>query len=395
MQSRIILISDDSDFFEYITPKLVLRKYDELFKFTFTDIIEKSELVSGSVFIINSEGAEEQALNLLSIFKENPCIVFSYNENEAFKINAYQNGAFSFITPFMSDKEIQAQMIPVLNASSVIRKNTQYRNMLVKEELISAYSEVFSDYTVILDDELKILKENSGQAVLGAISPNEKSKFFIQPNIIEKAILNNVRKNDILMSYAVNKYFLLLYDTDIDGAQKIWSKISKQLPEKMYAGFANAANKSRQQLVNEVLNKLHEAINYDKNYISTAGNAEKSGQTFKMYRQEFNRRMENIITPVFYHTQQKYNDKLFGVQIEQTSGEGLAIMTLKSRNIANSLKITTPGLSKINIDIVYNNETTPAKRITLEPNELEAGLLEDLLEQFIEEFKKEIDYGNT
>ena len=169
MQSRIILISDDSDFFEYITPKLVLRKYDELFKFTFTDIIEKSELVSGSVFIINSEGAEEQTLNLLSIFKENPCIVFSYNENEAFKINAYQNGAFSFITPFMSDKEIQAQMIPVLNASSVIRKNTQYRNMLVKEELISAYSEVFSDYTVILDDELKILKENSGQAVLGAI----------------------------------------------------------------------------------------------------------------------------------------------------------------------------------------------------------------------------------
>ena len=35
MQSRIVLISDDVDFFEYISPKLNLRKSDELFKFGF------------------------------------------------------------------------------------------------------------------------------------------------------------------------------------------------------------------------------------------------------------------------------------------------------------------------------------------------------------------------
>ena len=35
------------------------------------------------------------------------------------------------------------------------------------------------------------------------------------------------------------------------------------------------------------------------------------------------------------------------------------------------------------------------KRIALEPDELEAGFLEDLLEQFILEFKKEINDGTT
>ena len=395
MQTRIILVSDDSDFFEYITPKLVLRKQDELFKFSFEEVYEKMKIVKPSLFIINSEGAETGTLDLLKHLQDNVCIVFSYNENEQFKINAYTLGALSCITPLTPDKEMHAQLISALNVSSLIRKNKQYRDMLVKESLISSNNEVFNNYTEILDEELKSIKDSSGQAVLAAISPNENNKFFIQPNTVEKAILNNIRKNDVLMTYAANKYFLLLYDTDIENAQKIWIKIQGQLQEKMYAGFASVNSKTRQQLVNEVLNKLHEAINYEKNYIKTGDKLDAGGQTFKMYRQEFNRRMENIITPVFYHTQQKYNSKLFGVQIEQSTGDGIAVMAIKSRNTIASLKITTPGLSKINIDIMYNNQTIPAKRVTLEPDELEAGLLEDLIVQFIEEFKKEIDYGNT
>ena len=42
-------------------------------------------------------------------------------------------------------------------------------------------------------------------------------------------------------------------------------KISKQFPERIYAGFTNITNQSKQQLINEVLNKLHLAINNDRN----------------------------------------------------------------------------------------------------------------------------------
>ena len=40
MANRIVLVSDDSDFFEYMRPKLELRKSDELFTFSFDDIPE-------------------------------------------------------------------------------------------------------------------------------------------------------------------------------------------------------------------------------------------------------------------------------------------------------------------------------------------------------------------
>ena len=48
-------------------------------------------------------------------------------------------------------------------------------------------------------------------------------------------------------------------------------------------------------------------------------------------------------------------------------------------------------LDKINIDITFQKDSSniDAKRITLEPEELEQGLLGDLLEQFISEYKKE------
>lgn len=393
---RIVLISDDSDFFEYISPKLILRKSDELFKFAFDDLPEKIHLLSTSLLIINSENAENKTLELLKLTKETPAVIFEYNNNPEFKNKIYKAGALSYVNLLTSDEEFQAKLIPALSIASVLEKNVYYRDMLVKNNLILKNNEVFTDYNSILDKELEKINNASTPAVLAAISPNDRSKFLIQPNQIETLILNNIRKNDILMNYATNKYFLLLYNTDISSAEKIWAKIRSRIPEKIYAGFANTIGKKRQQIINEVLNRLHEAINYDKDYINNTSTNSELGN-FKLYRQEFNKKLEKIITPVFYHTQQMYNDKLFGMSIEQSIGEGFGQMIIKGRSASSTFKITSPGLTKINIDITYlsNTRTPEAKRITLEPEELEAGLLEDLLEQFITEFKKEVNDDNA
>ena len=396
MQGRVVLITNDSDFFEFIAPKLKLRKSDELFRFKFEDIPEKLHLLQTSVLIINSESSKEQTIELLRMLKGNPTIIFSFNEDENFKIACLKTGALSYFTPMTSDDEIDIGLTSALNVSSLLMKNLRYREILEKNNCITPNNEVFLDYTNVLDRELDKINKTSTPSVLAAISPNEKTKFLIKPNQIETIILNNIRKNDILMNFAVNKYFLLLFDTDIDGAQKIWAKISSQIPEKIYAGFAKTFSKSRQQLINEALNKLHEAINYEKIAVSMS-NSEASTNNFKQFRQDFNKKIEQVITPTFYHIKQKYTDKLYGVIIEQEIGDGYGILRIKSRQIQSVLKITSAGFSKINIDITYlsGNENLDTKRIALEPDELEAGFLEDLLEQFILEFKKEINDGTT
>ena len=70
MANKIVLISDDSDFFDYIKSKLELRKSDELFTFSFDAVPERIHLIESSVLIVNSENAREKTLDLLSILKK-------------------------------------------------------------------------------------------------------------------------------------------------------------------------------------------------------------------------------------------------------------------------------------------------------------------------------------
>lgn len=394
MQSRIVLISDDVDFFEYISPKLNLRKSDELFKFGFDEVPEKIHLLTTSLLIINSENAITKTIELLKLVKNLPSLIFAFNENEELRLQVYKLGALAFLTPFTTDDEFSAKLANGLNMASILMKNLQYREMLVRNNLVLKNNEVFIDYATILDKELEVINSTGRKAVLVAISPNDKTKFLLQSNQIETLILNNIRKNDILMNYATNKYFLLLWDIDVAAAKKLWEKIRNDIPEQIYAGFANTVGKVRQQLINEVLNRLHETINFSK--VNESESAEKEITNFKMYRQEYNKKFDNTISPVLYMTQQKFNDKLFGMNIEQNVVDGHGYLKITGRNAGATLTITTAGFTKINIDIVYQSaKAIPPKRISLDPKEFETGFLEDLLEHFIEEFRKEINDDNT
>lgn len=396
MQGKVVLISDDTDFFEYIIPKLSLRNSDEIFKYKFSDVPEKLHLFNSSLLIVNSENNQTQTLELLDAIEEAPVIVFGFNNDNEFKVQCYKKGMFDYFTLEMPDEVIEAQILPALNFVSSLEKNRIYRDMLVKNNLITKNNEVFLDFADTLDRELEKIHKSASAASLIAISPDEKTKFLVQPNKIETIILSTVRKNDVLMNYASNKYFLLLHNSDLNKANKIWQKLRKKLPEGIYAGIVYIGAKNRQQVINEALNHLHTSMNAE---TSPSSCNIYTGNNFKFFRQEFNKKLEQIITPVFYQVQQTYSNKLFGMKIEQGFGEGYGVLYIKARHSSGSFRITSPGFSTINIDITYenskNNEdnktTEESKRITLEPEELEAGLLQDLLEQFILEFKRTVE----
>ena len=396
MQEKLVLISDDSDFFEYIIPKLALRKSDELYKFGFDELPEKVHLLESALLIINSEHKQEQTLELLNITKNSPAVIFGYNDDEDFKIRAYQSGMFAYFTPATSEKEIRAKLLPALKLVSSINKNKLYREILVKNNLLTKNNEVFLDSNNLLEREIEKINKSSAYAVLAAISPDDKSKFSLLPNQIETIILNNIRENDILINYATNKYYLLLLDTDLNNAKAIWDNIASQFPEPIYAGFAFVGHKNRQLLVNEVLNNLHLAINKGFNSSVTADMY--SGNNFVQNRNELEKKLEQIITPVFYHLQQTYNDKLFEMKIEQEHNNDSKVMYIKSKNNTGIFKITCPGFSTVNIDISYDTDSNinlESKRISIEPEHLEGGFLQDILEQFIMEFKREVNNDNS
>ena len=394
MAGKIVLVSDDSDFFDYIRTKLELRKSDELFTFSFDDIPEKLHLLSSSVIIINSENSQDKTLALLKILKGIPSIVSAYNDDEVFKRKCYREGMFDFITLLTPDADFRARMLPVLGIASLIEKNKLYRDILVKNNIITKNNEIFTDYNNIIDNSLEAIKESHIKAVFGAISPNDKTKFLITANTIETILLNNIRKNDIVMNYAPNKYFILLLDTSLDEAKALWNKINANFSNNLYAGFVTITNQKRAQLIDSALNSLHNSINRVSSVInnSITDNSVQivsSYNNFKLFKQNFEQKIENTIAPVFYQIQQKYSKKFSGTVIEQKTENGCGNFYIKGKHSEGYFRITSPGFSKINIDITYanNSQDVNTKRITLEPHELEAGLLEDLMEQFISEYK--------
>lgn len=399
MAGRIVLVSDDSDFFDYIRQKLELRKYDELSMLSFDKVPEKLPLIDSSVLIVNSENREEKTLDLLKLLKVTPIIVFAFNEEEIFRRKCYRAGMFDFMTILTPDAEFRARMIPALSVSAILDKNKRYRDILVNNNKLTPNNEVYLDYNYILDRELEEINSGRKIAVFGAVAPNDKTKFLLTPNMIETVLLENIRSNDILMSYAPNKYFLLMFDTSLQSVEALWEKICGHFPQKIYAGFVSISNQKRQQLINEVLNKLHSAINNDKYIQNTQQSSGSINEyvNFKLFRQEAGKKFAQTITPVFYQIQQKYSGKFIGAVMQQSVTEDSGVFYIKGKIASSSFRITCPGFSKINIDITYqkNSSNIDAKRIVLEIEEFEAGLLEDLLEQFILEYKRgaENDYS--
>ena len=113
-----------------------------------------------------------------------------------------------------------------------------------------------------------------------------------------------------------------------------------------------------------------------------------SQKNFKLFKQAFNKKLDKVITPVFFQMQKLYEEKLFKTQIEQYSNSSLSSFSLKKPNNESELKITYPGFSKINIDIVHQGLDSPEnKHLSLDLSELDEAKLTKILENFIQDFK--------
>ena len=180
MANKIVLISDDSNFFDFIKTKLELRKSDELFTYSFDSVLDKLYLLSSALFIIDSENSKEKTLDLLNILKGIPSIVCAYNDDEVFRRKCYRAGMFDFITLLVSDSDFRARILPALSVCSLLEKNNHYRNILVKNNFLNKNNEVYINFDSVIDEELAIINQTKKKAVFVAIAPSDKSKFLIK-----------------------------------------------------------------------------------------------------------------------------------------------------------------------------------------------------------------------
>lgn len=410
VESNIILITNDDNVVQILKPKLVLlREIDNILPAKYSEAIEEIKNTLPEVVLLYCSEEKEECLNLIkqiktvAEIKETSILLIIDKYDQDFILSAFDENISDYLNLNADDAEILMRTIwsikKSLLANKIKKQNTLLEELAVIDKNTGFYNNEYCNK--IFENEFKNLRKHDFDGILMLISASEESKTKLSPLHLAKAIKNSTRESDVIVHSDANRFYVLLAETHLKGAFCVWDKIKRNIGEAytLNSGISIIGEKSFETIKTELLNALVES-NSTKQDLIIVSEEEKhlsedwldkinsTQKNFKLFKQAFNKKLEKVITPVFFQVQKLYEEKLFEIQIEQYSNSALSSFVLKKDTQISELKITYPGFSKINIDIVHQGLDSPEnKRISLDLTELDESRLTQILEEFIQEFK--------
>lgn len=410
-ESNIILIANDDNIAKILKPKLVLlREIDNIFPVAYSAAYKKIKKNSPEVIILHCADEKESCLELIKTLKndeetKNTAILLIVDKyDQEFILKAYDEDIADYLTITAESAEILIRTIWCIKKSilskTIIKQQELLEDLSVVDKNTGFYTNKYSEK--ILDQEFETLRKKGLNAILMLISASEESKTRLNPIQLAKSIKNSIRETDIIIHGSANRFYVLLAETPLKGAFCVWEKIKKTVGKEytLNSSLSNIGEKPFETLKTELLNALVESASTNQDLVIVSEEEKKDSsddwlekinstqKNFKLFKQAFNKKLEKVITPVFYQAQKLYEEKLFQTQVEQHSNATLSAFVLKKGHKISELKITYPGFSKINIDIVHQGLDSPEnRRISLDLTELDESRLTKILEEFILEFK--------
>lgn len=410
--SNILLISNDEDVINTLKPKLILlRNVDAISSARYSDALISIKKSVPEIVLIYSANEHEDCLEVIQNIQADekvkaiPILLVVDEYEQEFVLSAYDENITDYITLNMDDSEILIRVIASIKkgllTNTVKKQLSLLKNLGIIDKQTELYASEYSDK--IFENEFENLQSVNLSGVLMLISASEESKAVLSLPHLAQSIKNSVRSKDVVVHSSANRFYVLLEETDLKGAFCVWEKIKTNVGREytINAGMSPINGKTFEPLKKELLNALVEAgatkqevviVNEEEKNLSEDWiekiNAPK--KNFKLFKQAFNKKLNKVITPVFFQVQKLYEEKLFEIEIEQYSNEAQSSFILKKGDKISELKITYPGFAKINIDIIHQGLDSPENRhIGLDLSELNEKKLTDILEDFIKEFKSE------
>lgn len=413
-ESNIILITNQESVTNILKTKLILlREIDNILTTPYSSAIQNIKKVIPDIVLIYCSENKEECLELIRTIKsdeeiKNISILLIVNDYEQdFILSAYDENITDYTTLKADDAEILMRTIWCLKKNMLVTTITKQERLFEKLGVIDSatgfYSNEYSEK--IFENEFVALKKLKSEGILMLVSASEESKTRLNPLELAKAINKSIRNSDVVVHGSANRFYILLSEIYMKGAFCVWEKI-KQIIGNEYtlkAGVSVVGDKSFQELKIELLNALIEAestkqdlviVNQEEKPASDdwLDKINSTQKNFKLFKQAFTKKLDKVITPVFYQMQKLYEEKLFKTKIEQSSTSTLSTFILRKADNTSELKITYPGFSKINIDIIHQGLDSPEnKRLSLDLADLDESKLTKILENFIQEFKASTD----
>jgi len=403
--NKVLLITNNEDIKNTLEKNLVLlRASDELLTVNYEEAPDVVYEKKPDIVIVHESDERERTFGIIKylkekrIFENTNIILLTDKYDRDFILNAYDEGIDDYITVNSDPSEMLIRTINCIKKSERNKELKTLKFYLGTYGIISPQSGFYSPKFAQEIFESVLINSKYSDYTFMVIAPDEEGKKEFSEAKITSAIQKSVRSGDFVAEFSGSKYYLLI-NSDADGAVVVFDKIKSLLSEgfTIKAGIAKVSTRKFSDVEKWATCALNIALMNNKDYIiysdkeqssdSWLSETEEDKKSYKFFKAIFNKKLENVITPVFYRLQKTYEDRYENTKIEQFTGEQQSVFRVVNGLNEGRLKIVYPGFSKIIIYITYSGLESPENReISIPINQIDQKEIAQIAEGFIEEF---------
>lgn len=418
-QNNVIIISNTKSFAKSFANKiLLLRKSDTISVLNYKEANSKLNNQNSSLILVHIEDEHcldfVKQLRILNNFKNSSIIMIANCFDGDFLCKAFDSGIDDFVSEDIDETSLNMRIMWALKKNLLKNIENRNSNLLSLIEITDKQGFYQKPYTQMLfEREYKKCITKYEKTIFMIISPDISCKNDNTTKDISQILYTNLRKNDLCGLGPDNKFYLMLYKTDENGARTLFQKINDSLSfEKTISASAkliqdNETFKEIERLINKKLSESLNAVNTF-SFIQNQKNSKKIEKTqtenniiienplkntkkIKYIQNDFAKKMEKIISPIFFKMQAIYEPKLFDTDILQIFNNTDAEFIIKKDNNKSEIIIKYGTDCTLEIEITETfKRKTHSELVKLTQENINEEKIETIIQTVAETFRKNL-----
>lgn len=409
--TNVILITNNENMIALLSSELIqLRNIDSILIRNYQNALDSVESEKPQAIIVNCQNSMEEpfCLDLIRKIKKItsvPIILIVETYNAQFIRIANKAGISDVLSIQYGNSEILMRTIWGLQKNELRQQHKKYQKLLTQLNVIDEKTGFYTakyNYRVF-QNEIDYLTEKQIDGIFMAIEPNQNSRLKPSTENLVETIKSNVRATDtVAMSKNKNMFYVLLSNTNLEGSMVVWNRLNTNIgADDTLCGciyvMDNAPFTDIEPELKEGLAKAQSAPNLlyiidsstqkDDEWIENGIIPHNTHKNFKLFKQIFAKKMENVIKPAINDLLKEYEDILSSTETPLVETDDSYSVKFLNKRQESEFTIKQDG-NTIVINSVHGGLDSPEnKTYTLGLNEITAREISNDFEDFILEFK--------
>ena len=261
--NTVVIVSDRQELVSQISQKLVLlRNLDKIKSCSIEEAQNMFDGFSPNVIILHCDNNNLHAINLIKkikkqeLYKNLPILLINENCSRETIIEAFDSGISDVLFMPIIDYELLIRVIWCL------QKNELSLNIESRTEFLTALGVVQGDTGVytqkycddFLKNEITQTRKYQQRACILLVAPDKKYPEYKNPKEFISIIKKSIRLNDSIIIKDVDKFYVYLHKTKLNGAYSVFERINNNL------GIDAGANAGVVEVLEQKFDDIKEAL---------------------------------------------------------------------------------------------------------------------------------------